>query len=113
MALRRAGWTWFDLGRWDVKVWYLTLIMLIDYGILPSPLSPSLAPMVAFACSLEYCVPVPSFLLCNLLNPSATFFAASSARVSASLMPTVSSFPNSHDSLSMRVRDSMSSAART
>jgi len=50
---------------------------------------------------------------CSRLSPSATLAAANSALCSASLVPTVCSLPKSHCSLSTRVKDNISSAART
>ena len=71
---------------------------------------------MSMACSFDGPVPVPAAPLSiasSLASPAATCAAASSARFSASLVPTVCSLPKSQDSLSSRVSDRMSSAART
>ena len=49
---------------------------------------------------------------CSLFKPASTAFASPSALFSASLVPIVCSFPKSHNSLSDRVSDRRSSAAR-
>lgn len=82
---------------------FLHLLISNLYGATrpsPSPFPSPLLPMI------------PS-LPCNLRNTAATSAAATSALVSASLFPTVCNLPNSHASFSIRVRDKISSAART
>lgn len=95
------------------KMFELCIKVQIDYELPSFCLLASTSPPEASGSFVELWGSLSSFSPCNLLNPSATFLAASSARFSASLMPTVSSLPKSHASFSMRVKDKISSAART